>query len=330
MTTTVEDIGSVDHAIAVPVSDEQLWQMSAEFIAHGLARGGQVFYFDDGTAERVLERLADDGVAVAGPLREGRFTVVPGEVTRAALNSPLTEVAEIVRSTVDSGLSKGYPTVWMTGQLDHGLQRSAAGSMPDYDRVIDAVVRHRPAHVLCFYDRVRYPESFVEAMRAVHDTEVVSPAIYDDGLLRLTAAGPGAARVAGEVDHSNRPRIRKLLEAALDRALRSPDVPADITLDLSSLRVLDVTAAVGLVHAAEEFPSAHRLVLTGVRPRVQRLLDRCGAPFADQLVVRARTDPAGTEPDRAEPDRTEPDRTEPDRTEPDRTEPARTDPADAR
>ena len=46
-----------------------------------------------------------------------------------------------------------------------------------------------------------------------------------------------------------------------------------------------MAGAVGLVHAAEEFPSTHRLMLTGVRPRVARVLDRCGAPFAEQLVV---------------------------------------------
>jgi hypothetical protein len=41
------------------------------------------------------------------------------------------------------------------------------------------------------------------------------------------------------------------------------------------------------VHAAEEFPEAHRLSLTGVRPGVLRALDRCGAPFAAQLDVTA-------------------------------------------
>jgi anti-anti-sigma factor len=290
MTTTVEDCRSVDHAIAVPESDEQRWQMSAEFLAHGLTRGEQVIYFDDGTSERVLERMADDGVAVAGPLREGRFSIVP---SGGGLSSS-DEVAHTVRATIDSALAAGYPAVRMTGRLAFLLRRGGRSApeygVADFDRVLDDVVRDRPAHVLCIYDRSRYPEDVVEAMRAVHRTEVVAPAIYDDGLLRITAVGPGAARVAGEVDHSNRPRIRKLLEAALDRALRMPDAPADITLDLSSLRFLDVAGAVGLVHAAEEFPNAHRLVLTGVRPGVQRVLDRCGAPFASQLVVRVRND----------------------------------------
>jgi anti-anti-sigma factor len=287
MTTTVEDCRSVDHAIAVPVSDEQLWQISAEFLAHGLTRGEQVIYFDDGTSKQVLERLADDGVSVAGPLREGRFTIISSDAGRQS--SP-DEAARTVRGIIDDALAAGYPAVRITGRLDFALRHGGL-SVVDYDRFLDKVVRDRPAHVLCLYDRARFPDDVVEAIRGAHRTEVVSPAIYDDGLLRITALGTGAARVAGEVDHSNRPRIRSLLEAALDRALRLPDAPADITLDLASLRFLDVAGAIGLVHAAEEFPSAHRLVLTGVRPRVQRVLDRCGAPFAPQLVVRARSHP---------------------------------------
>lgn len=285
MTTTVEDCRSVDHAIAVPVSDEHLWEVSAEFLAHGLRRGEHVVYFDDGTSDRVLERMTDDGVAVAGPLREGRFTIVPND----RHTSP-HEVAERVRATVDAALAAGYPAVRITGRLPVASHAGGESGMAHYDQVIEEVVRQRPAHVLCIYDRARHPDEFVEAMRAAHRTEVVAPAIYDDGLLRITAIGPGAARVAGECDHSNRPRIRSFLEAALDRALRQPDAPTDITLDLSSLRFLDVAGAVGLVHAAEEFPNAHRLLLTGVRPRVQRVLDRCGAPFATQLVVQARSD----------------------------------------
>jgi anti-anti-sigma factor len=287
MTTTVEDYPSSGHALAVPISDEQLWEVTAGFLATGLDLGERVVYFDDGTLDQVLERMTDDGVAVATPMREGRFAVVPTDATRAALNSPLADVGAAVRGVIDDALAAGYPGVRFCGQLQAGLQRTAEGSMIELDRVVDEQVRDRPASVLCLYDRVRFPDEFIDAMRAVHTTEVVAPAVYDDGLLRITATGAGVARVAGEVDHSNRPRIRKLLETALDTALRAPDAPHDIVLDLSSLRFLDVAGAVGLVHAAEEFPSAHRLVLTGVRPRVQRLLDRCGAPFASQLVVRA-------------------------------------------
>ena len=288
MTRTVEDIQSVDHACAVPVSDEQLWEMSAEFVAAGLTSREQVVYFDDGTAESVLERLADDGVDVDKPIAEGRFEIVPPEATHSALRRPPPAVAEIISRTIDDALAQGYAGVRLTGQFDYALQRPGGASLVEYDAVFDEVIRGRPARMLCFYDRRRYPEAVIEQLRARHHTEVVVPAIYDDSLLRITCTSPASVRVAGEVDHSNRPRIRRLLESALDQALRAPVSPTEVTLDLSSLRFLDVAGAVALVHAAEEFPSSLRLVLTGVRPRVVRVLDRCGAPFASQLVVQPR------------------------------------------
>jgi anti-anti-sigma factor len=285
MTRTVEDLRSVDHACAVPVSDEQLWELSAGFVAAGLAGGEQVMYFDDGTAESVLERLADDGVDVEKPIAEGSFEIVSPDATHTALRSPPTAMAKIISAAIDEAVAQGYAGVRLTGQFDYALQRAGGVSLAEYDAVLDDAIRERPARVLCLYDRRRFPEAVIEQLRAQHHTELVVPAIYDDNLLRITCTSPTCVRVAGEVDHSNRPRIRRQLEASLDQALRAPHSPGEVTLDLSSLRFLDVAGAVALVHAAEEFPSSLKLVLTGVRPRVMRVLDRCGAPFAAQLVV---------------------------------------------
>lgn len=290
VTRTVEDIGSVDHACAVPASDEQLWEMTAVFLAAGLSAGEQAVYFDDGTAESVLERMADDRVPVADSIAAGSLAIVPTEATRAVLRSPVAEVQDMVRGTIDGAIGHGYTGVRMTGQLSYALQRAGGVSLHEYDAALDEVVRDRPARLLCFYDRRRFPETDIDELRYQHHTEFVLPTIYDDSLLRITSTGPAAARLAGEVDHSNRPRIRRLLETTLDEALRSHSSPSDITLDLASLRFIDVAGAISLVHAAEEFPSTHRLVLTGVRPRVMRVLDRCGAPFAAQLAVRSRPD----------------------------------------
>ncbi|HXV93402.1 MAG TPA: STAS domain-containing protein, partial [Pseudonocardia sp.] len=170
----------------------------------------------------------------------------------------------------------------------------------EYDLAFDAAMRERPeARTLCFYDQRHYPADAIQEMRALHRHELSAPAVYDDGLLRITRTGRCRARLAGEIDHSNRPLIATLLEATLDEALRGHDTPDEIELNLASLRFLDVAGAVALVHAAESFPSSHRLVLTGVRPRVQRVLDRCGAPFAAQLAVQPHPRWAGGNPDAA-------------------------------
>jgi hypothetical protein len=75
MTRTVQDLGSVDHACAAPVSDEQLWEITAEWLAGGLTSGERVLYFEDETADAVLERLADDGIPVQRAISDGQLTI---------------------------------------------------------------------------------------------------------------------------------------------------------------------------------------------------------------------------------------------------------------
>ena len=283
-TTTVDD-RSAAHACAVPGSDEQLWEMTAAFVAAGLTAGEQVVYFDDGTADAVLERLADDRVPVRRPLADGQFTVVGSEETRKAVRSSVPEAAAMLSKNIDEAVAAGYAGFRTTGQLSSALTRTDGIGLADYDPMIDRVIAGRPARVLCFYDRVRFPEAAIDKLRALHRVEFEAPALYDDSLLRVTRAASFRTRLAGEVDHSNRPVVHRLVKAALDEALRSHSAPTAIELDLSSLRFLDVAGAVGLVHAAEEFPESHRLALTGVRPAILRVLDRCGAPFAAQLDI---------------------------------------------
>jgi anti-anti-sigma regulatory factor len=291
MRTTTVGNSSAAHACAVPGSDEQLWEMTAGFLTAGLTAGEQVLYLADGTAEAVIERLVDDRVPIRRPLADGQLMVVEAEQTRRALSVPVREAAAALAGQIDDAVAAGFTGFRVTGQLSFALNRPGGVGLPEYDSVIDGVVAGRPGHVLCIYDRRRYPEGMIEKMRALHRVEVDAPALYDDNLLRITKVGPFLARLAGEVDHSNRPAVTRLVAATLDEALRSHNPPTALELDLASLRFLDVAGAVGLVHAAEEFPESHRLALTGVRQGVLRVLDRCGAPFAAQLDVTAHPGP---------------------------------------
>ncbi|MFC5995899.1 MEDS domain-containing protein [Pseudonocardia hispaniensis] len=279
------EVGPGDHACAIPVSEEQLWELSAGFVADGLVRNEQVCYFDDGTIEPVLRRLADDRVPVDRPLRTGQLEVVPAELTRQLFHSPLSEARSMMLARIDASKSLGYTGLRMTGQMSYGIVRPGLLDIIEFDTELDHLVRSRGVTTLCLYDRARYTESQIEQLRGLHDKELTPPTAYDDGLLRITRTGITGARLAGDVDHSNRPAVTRLLETMLDDALRSHSAPADIELNLASLRFIDVAGAVALVQGAEAFPSTHRLVLRDVRPRTVRVLDRCGAPFAAQLAV---------------------------------------------
>jgi len=264
--------------------------MTAAFIADGLSACDHVVYFEDGTADAVLGRLADDHLDGLPTL--GRLEIVPTVATRAMLSGSTGSSRAGVRASIDEALAQGYRGWRMTGELSHGLRRAGGVGLVEYDTAVAVEIAGRPAKALCLYDRRRYSEAVLAQLRAVHEHELTVPAVYDDGLLRITRAGLGGARLSGEADHSNHGMLDRLLGLLLAEALRSPAAPATVTMNLSSLRFLDVAGAAVLVQAAERFPSSHRLVLRGPRPRVQRVLDHCGAPSVPQLDVVARPEPA--------------------------------------
>lgn len=272
------------HACAVAVSDEHLWEMTARFITEGLEQGERVFYAEDGTAERVLARLVDDGVRTAEPLRSGQLLIAPARATRAALSLPVAAFQRRLLAAVDGALSAGYPGIRLIGQVKWAVREDGGVGLADYELALGRVLAHRPqARALCLYDLQRFPASLVATLERMHEHETGTRGLYDDGLLRVTQIGPSTMRLAGEADHSNHGILHRLLHAALDRALRAPASPAAVTFDVSSVRFLSVGAATTLVRAAEEFPATHRLVLRGVRNRVRRVLDLCGADAVPQL-----------------------------------------------
>jgi anti-anti-sigma factor len=286
MTRAIGDLSLADHSCVIPDSDEHLWEVTAAWVADGLAAGDRVVYFEDDSADRMLRRLFEDRVGVHDALDGGQLLIVPTEITRKTLTQPAEAITQVIAEQIDETHAQGWPGLRLAGESQSGLRAGGLQKIVDFERSVDRLLHTSPTtRMLCRYDRRYFDDHAVAAMRDIHETELVTPAVYDDTLLRITHIGPASARLAGEVDHSNRLQIRRLLESTLDAALRSHSAPTDITLDLSSLRFLDVAGAVGLVHAAEEFPSTHRLVLAGVQPRVMRVLDRCGAPFAAQLVV---------------------------------------------
>ncbi|GAA1095354.1 MULTISPECIES: MEDS domain-containing protein [Pseudonocardia] len=276
------------HVLTVPVSDEQLAEDVAAFLAEGLTAGERVAYFDDDTAGLVLSRLADDGVDVTGPLRSGQFQLVPGDFTRAALHAPLDELTGVMEQNITSALDDGWAGLRFSGQMDHGLRRPGGQVLDEYDRRLDDAVRDHPLRALCVYDHLRYPDELIATMRSLHPAELTAAPLYDDSLLRVTEIGPARVRLAGEVDHANRPQVRRVLARLIDRVVRGDVGEGTLTADLSALRFVDVAGAVSLVHAADELPVSVRLRLVNLRPGVARLLERCGAGFASQLEMSIR------------------------------------------
>jgi hypothetical protein len=104
------------------------------FVADGLAAGEQVGYFDDGTADCVLERLVDDRVDVDDSLRRGQVQVVPSEHTRAALLAPVEELAGLLQGYIEAACGSGWSGVRLTGQANYGLRRRGGLVFDEHER----------------------------------------------------------------------------------------------------------------------------------------------------------------------------------------------------
>jgi anti-anti-sigma factor len=281
------DVSSGDHVCAIPDSAEHLGELAAEFVAHGLGRGEKILYFDDdGAADALLRRLTEDGVEIDEPLRRGQLEIQPEEATRATFRTRLPDIHAGMTAEIARYRDEGWAGTRLTGQMHATLAPGASGTLPEFDGLLARLIRENRESLsaLCTYDHEHFPDHQIDIMRALHRDHMAVTGAYDDGLLRIVRVGAGHARLAGEIDHSNRPKITTLLHQQLDAVLRSADAPADIGLDMASVRFVDVASAVAFVHAAESFPASHRLVLHRVRPRVARILDRCGAAFSAQLV----------------------------------------------
>jgi hypothetical protein len=288
LTKTVAQIAPGDHACAVVDSDEQHWEVASGYVSAGLERREKVFYFDgERTAEPLLRRLREADIDVDRAVDTGQLVVMPPNPAHGCREQVAQALRDQVRESIENAIREGYRAVRLTDEPAaaplHPVDR-----LGELDSMIHDVVRDRPVTMLCQYDRRHWSASDLEELGGLHPVEVVAPALYDDGLLRVTRRAPLRTRVCGEIDYSNRDLVRRMIENELERALRDADGTGEVSVHLESLRFADVTSAVQFVQIAEGFPASHRLVLHGAQPSLRRLLERCGSAFSSQLEIRDR------------------------------------------
>lgn len=289
MPQTLEALDLVGHTCMVPDSTEHVFETSAAWIAGGLRAGERVLYFEDGSVNRLMDRLDDDRIPIARAMADGQFAVVPSEASRASWAVPVEEVEPIMAQAIRETAEQGWPGMRFIAEpsrarLSHGLDL-----LVSHETVIDRVLRKNPQiRLLCIYDREIFDDEAIAAMRRVHRTELVVAPLHDDGLLRITRQDPGTYRLAGEIDNSNSSVLLRLLDRCLEDMLRVATAPDHVTLDLSSIRFIDVRASTELLRSSNEFPPGHNLVLVGTRPHVRSLIERRVHPSHGRLVLPPR------------------------------------------
>jgi anti-anti-sigma regulatory factor len=284
---TLDEIAIGDHACVVADSDEQHWEIAAGYVLGGLRGGEKVVYFDAArSTEPMLRRVHENNLDVESYLRSGQLVVMPPDQTDQLWKLSVAELLGVVDQTVRAALGEGYRSVRITDEPAGMVHRPTGIACAELDQAVGQAMRGNPVSLLCQYERTDWSVDELAQLCNVHPIEISTPAIYDDGLLRITRTEPFTIHVAGEIDFSNRHLMRGIVDKELDLALRTLRHNGEIGVHLESLRFADVTSIVQLVQAAEGFPQSHRLVLYGVQPVVRRVLDRCGAAFTTQLTLR--------------------------------------------
>jgi anti-anti-sigma factor len=287
LSKTIQEIAVSDHACVVMDSDEQHWEVAAGFVAEGIKRDEKIVYYDGaGSYEPMLRRLREDNVDAARYLRTEQLKVFGPELTNQLWTLSVTEMAELFTRTIRGALTEGYTGVRVTEEPVGAVHRPAGHALAEYDQRVHDGTRDHPVTLLCQYERADWSPAELTELCKLHPVTLATPAIYDDGMLRVTREAPFSTRVSGEIDFSNRHLVRKIIDKELERALRTADQTEEIQVHLESLRFADVTTIAQFVQAAEGFPQSHKLVLYGVQPRIRRVLDKCGARFTAQLMLR--------------------------------------------
>ena len=222
MQTTTVDERSAVHACAVPGSDEQLWEMSARFLAAGLTarRAGRLL------RRRHRRRRA----RTAG--RRPRAGRTARSRTASSPSSRRRRPARVLRGTVRDA------AVMLAARIDRAVADRLPG-LPDDRPVQLGLSRRDGVGARRFRRRLSTPCSpGARPACSASTTATATPTTPSSGCARSTgsrstpprsttttccaspARRPFRIRLAGEVDHSNRPVVARMVAATLDEALR--------------------------------------------------------------------------------------------------------------
>jgi anti-anti-sigma regulatory factor len=275
-----------DHACAIYRSDEEHWEISADFLAAGLARGERVVCVDDGgTADAVLRRLGEDGLDARRYRARGQLVVDDTRLPTRTGGLSAGQVAAAIEDARDAALRGGFRGFRLAFETGSVLRDTADVEwLLEIDAACAPLWQTAPATGLCQIDARLTDAAQRARIRSRHDREVAAPAMFDDGLLRITGEDGAGRRLAGEIDVGNREALR----AELERAVLAGH-PA-LRLAVASLRFADAASVGMLADVAQRLPEGHTIVLERPGALLRKLLEVCGLGRLPGLVVEP--DPA--------------------------------------
>jgi hypothetical protein len=231
----IADSGAVErHGCAVLSSEEQGWEVLAEFIAEGVEAQDQtvVVGLRAGRATELLRRLREEQGIDPGPvIADGQLVVMDEAVSAGFFGLPVAEVTALVTMQVDEAIMEGYRGMRLTGVYPE------RGIGP-HELTLDRLVRGVPLTVLCGYFMSELTAGELAQVQGLHSRQVVDTAVFDDGRLRITRPRPGWLRLAGSWDTGNHGVAIAVLADAVATGDRDLDVASLRSITPAGMRAL--------------------------------------------------------------------------------------------
>jgi anti-anti-sigma regulatory factor len=267
----VGEIRPGDHAAFSFTTAQEQAQVIGPFVHDGLDARQKVIYISGGTPcglPGLAGRPDADHLTGTGQLR-----VIPRGVaclTRGRFDPDrmLTVIGQEISQATDQGYSAIRLTADMSWVLDQpGGYPLMLASEAGFE---EAITPGTKIMAICQLDRTRCAPDQLSALDESHRIRVTANPEFDDGVLRITRShAPLGLRLIGELDAARHHPFMTALTAL-------SEVRADIHLDFTDVRFLDLGTLSLLVTYAMRTPPGHVLILDHLPPDVARLIQALG------------------------------------------------------
>jgi anti-anti-sigma regulatory factor len=255
--TQITDLSVNDHACLTFGETEELFDLTAAFIRDGLSSGLKVLWLCDSGPRQAAMQLSKRGIVIESALAARQLTAVACEdylLTEQAFAAgyAMSWLSEQVAACRD----EGYPGLRVALDMSWAL-RPIAGveQLPDFEEGVAAVLADTAVSVLCQYDRERFDPVTLASVAGRHTRSVAAATYYQDAVLRICRQyAPPGIRLAGEIDF----HAEESLALALAEALR---IDGNITINMTHLTFIDVSAMRMIVNLAQSLPMPRRVIL---------------------------------------------------------------------
>lgn len=239
----------------------------------GLDRGERLVYVEaPGQDGSFTQELAEAGLDVSAPLRDGQLVLLPAaEALLAEGDWDVERRMALHERFVHESLDAGFSAVRMAAEAAPALTLiPSMAELRRYEQGMEALTQRLPVSVMCFYER----RAFAAELGGF---ALIHPRGIEDRQMRVFAK-PGHVTMVGEVDFSN----SELMTQVLDEA-----VPVDgrVVVDLGAVSFIDVGGAGRLVELARRLGGPDRVRIVDPPRQLGRIL--AAADWQDELEMVA-------------------------------------------